>query len=52
MEDVVEILTAMQDYENGIEGIDFTASGLKGALEPIFFKLDIESSFQRTFPVF
>ena len=50
MEDVVEILTAMQDYENSIEGIDFTASGLKGALEPIFFKTGYREFFSEDVP--
>lgn len=50
MEDVVEILTAMQDYENSIEGIDFTASGLKGALEPNFFKTGYREFFSEDVP--
>lgn len=46
----MEILTAMQDYENSIEGIDFTASGLKGALEPIFFKTGYREFFSEDVP--
>ncbi len=45
MGSVAEILTAMYDYENKIEGKNFTASSLKKFLEPIFFISGYRKSF-------